>query len=108
MEKCARMASSRRHLRDRVIGAGIARVSLASPSEFRNGSLQERARLEEPDLARLNQAASFTSAQLHGFPAGEGPRLGSRDHCLEAGMHRDTGARGRRLSNSVRGIPQTW
>ncbi|XP_055435033.1 centromere protein P isoform X4 [Bubalus kerabau] len=52
------MATSRRHLRDRVIGAGIARGSLASPAEFRNGSLQERARLEEPDLARLSQAAS--------------------------------------------------
>ena len=58
MEKCAGMATSRRHLRDRVIGAGIARGSLASPAEFRNGSLQERARLEEPDLARLSQAAS--------------------------------------------------
>ena len=58
MEKCAVLATSRRHLRDRVIGAGIARRSLASPAEFRNGSLQERARLQEPDLARPSQAAS--------------------------------------------------
>ncbi|XP_010834290.1 PREDICTED: centromere protein P [Bison bison bison] len=52
------MATSRRHLRDRVIGAGIAHGSLASPAEFQNGSLQERARLEEPDLARPSQGAS--------------------------------------------------
>ena len=58
MEKCAVLATSQRHLRDRVIGARIARRSLASPAEFRNGSLQERARLQEPDLARPSQAAS--------------------------------------------------
>ena len=65
MEKCAGMATSRRHLRDRVIGAGIAHGSLASPAEFQNGSLQERARLEEPDLARPSRGASRQHSSMN-------------------------------------------